>query len=96
MKHRTMNNIIHKCTIRGRPDPLFRQTSFNLGMGNNKNFKSQYIMRVIIVIIDIIMISLNSATATKIMNITWKHLLICMFLSYESYDNHGIYTVISC
>ena len=41
-------------------------------MGNNKNFMSRYIIRVIITIIDIIMISLNSATGTKIVKIKSK------------------------
>ena len=38
-------------------------------MGDNKNFISQYIMGVIIVIIDIILISLNNTTATRIVKI---------------------------
>ena len=42
-----------------------------LEMGNNKNFMSWYIMRVIIAIIDNIMISLT--TAAKIVKIRWKH-----------------------
>ena len=41
-----------------------------LGMGDNKNFMSQYIIRVIITIIDIITVSLNSATGTKIVEIS--------------------------
>ena len=40
-----------------------------LGMGDSKNFMSRYIIRVIITIIDIITISLNSATGTKIVKI---------------------------
>ena len=40
-----------------------------IGMGDNKNFMSRYIIRVIITIIDIITISLNSATGTKIVKI---------------------------
>ena len=39
-------------------------------MGDNKKFISRYIIRVIITIIDIIMISLNSATGTKIVEIS--------------------------
>ena len=35
-----------------------------VGMGDNKNFMLRYIIRVIIMIIDIIMISLNNATGT--------------------------------
>ena len=45
-----------------------------LGMGDNKNFMSRYIIRVIITIIDIIMISLNSATGTKIMKMSQKYI----------------------
>ena len=41
-----------------------------LGMGDNKNFMSRYIITVIITIIDIITISLNSATCTKIVEIS--------------------------
>ena len=41
-----------------------------VALGNNKTFLSQYIIRVIIMIINIIMISLNSATGTKIVKIT--------------------------
>ena len=44
-----------------------------LGMGDNKNFMSQYIIRVIITIIDIITISLNSATGTKIVKMKQKY-----------------------
>ena len=44
--------------------------AFRLGMGDNKNFMSRYIIRVIITIIDIITISLNSATGTKIVKIS--------------------------
>ena len=44
-----------------------------LGMGNNKNFMPRYIIRVIITIIDIITISLNSATGTKIMKMSQKY-----------------------
>ena len=40
-----------------------------VGMGNNKDFMSRYIIRVIITIIDIITISLNSATGTNIVKI---------------------------
>ena len=43
-----------------------------IGMGNTKIFVSQYIMRLIIAIINIITISLNS-TATKIVKIRLKH-----------------------
>ena len=46
---------------------------YALGMGDNKNFMSRYIIRVIITIIDIIMISLNSATGTKIVEISQKY-----------------------
>ena len=42
-------------------------------MGDNKNFMSRYIIRVIITIIDIIMISLNSATGTKVVEISQKY-----------------------
>ena len=42
----------------------------SVGMGDNKNFMSRYIIRVIITIINIIMISLNSATGTKIVKIS--------------------------
>ena len=41
-----------------------------VGMGDNKNFMSRYIIRVIITIIDIITISLNSAIGTKIVKIS--------------------------
>ena len=41
-------------------------------MGDNKNVMSRNIMRVIIAMIDIIMFSLNSTTATKIVKIRWK------------------------
>ena len=44
-----------------------------LGMGDNKNFMSQYIVRVTIAIINIIAISLNSIIATKIVKIRWMH-----------------------
>ena len=44
-----------------------------LGMGDNKDFMSRYIIRVIITIIDIITISLNSATGTKIVKIVKKY-----------------------
>ena len=46
-----------------------------LRMGDKKNFMSRYmyIMRVIIAIVDIITISLNNTTATKIVKIRWKH-----------------------
>ena len=43
-----------------------------LRIGNYKNFLSQSIIRVIIIIIDIIMISLNSATGTKSVKISGK------------------------
>ena len=42
-------------------------------MGDNKNFMSRYIIRVIITIIDIITISLNSATGTKIVKMRQKY-----------------------
>ena len=45
------------------------------GMGDNKNFMSRYIIRVIIMIIDIITISLNSATGTKIVNTSRKYFI---------------------
>ena len=61
-------------------------------MGDNKNFMSRHIIRVIIMIIDIIMISLNSATGTKIVKVEIENiLLIQMFLSNESSDSRGIY-----
>ena len=41
-----------------------------LGMGDDKNFMSRYIIRVIIMIIDIITISLNSTTGTKIVKMS--------------------------
>ena len=48
-------------------------TIFNLisspGMSDNKNFVSQYIVRVTIAIINIITISLNGIIATKIVKI---------------------------
>ena len=44
-----------------------------IGVGDNKNFMSRYIMKVIIAIINIITISLNSTTATKVVKISWKH-----------------------
>ena len=44
--------------------------ALDLGMGDNKNFMSRYIIRLIITIIDIITISLNSATGTKIVEIS--------------------------
>ena len=60
-------------------------------MGDNKDFMSRYIIRVIITIIDIITISLNSATGTKIVKIVKNILLVWMFLSNVSSDSHGIY-----
>ena len=44
-----------------------------VGMGDNKDFMSRYIIRVIITRIDIIMISLNSATGTKIVKMSRKY-----------------------
>ena len=44
-----------------------------LGMGDNKNFMSRYIIRVIITIIDIITISLYSTTGTKIAKMSQKY-----------------------
>ena len=44
-----------------------------IGMGDNKNFMSRYIKRVIITIIDIITISLNSTTGTKIVKMSRKY-----------------------
>ena len=44
-----------------------------IGMGDSKNFMSRYIIRVIITIIDIITISFNSATGTKIVKMSWKY-----------------------
>ena len=44
-----------------------------LGMGDDKNFMSRYIIRIIITIIDIIMITLNSATGTKIVKVRQKY-----------------------
>ena len=48
-------------------------TQTQLGMGDNKNFMLRYIIRVINTIIDIITISLNSATGTKIVKISQKY-----------------------
>ena len=62
-----------------------------IGINIYKNFISRYIMRVTITIIDIIMISLDTTTATKIVKIRWSILLMCMFLSNKSYSNHSIY-----
>ena len=47
-------------------------------MGVNRNFMSQYItsMRVVITIIDIITISLNSTKGTKIVKIRWNYFTI--------------------
>ena len=49
------------------------QILYLVGMGDNKNFMSQYIIRVIIMIIDIIMVSLNSATGTKSVKMKCKY-----------------------
>ena len=62
-------------------------TLYDVEIGDNKNFMSRYLMRVTITIIDIIMISLNGTTDTNI----GSTLLMSMFLSNESYDNHSIY-----
>ena len=60
-----------------------------IGMGDNNNFISQYIIRIIITIIDIIMISLNSATGTTKCEDKLKPIWI--LLSNESSDSHDIY-----
>ena len=49
-------------------------TNNNLGIGDTKtSCHNSYIIRVIIMIIDIIMTSLNSTTATKIVKTKWKY-----------------------
>ena len=52
---------------------VFLGVSLLLGMCDNKNFMSRYIIRVIITIIDIITISLNSTTGTKIVKMSRKY-----------------------
>ena len=43
-----------------------------IGIGDNKNFMSRYIIQVIIMTIDIITISLNSSIGTKIVKMSRK------------------------
>ena len=51
------------------PNKLSKPKPRGVGMGHNKNFMSRCIMTVIIAIINIIMVSLNSTTATKFVKI---------------------------
>ena len=62
------------CALYSSEETRLEQVStVTLGMCDNKNFMSRYIIRVIITIIDIITISLNSTTGTKIVKMSRKY-----------------------
>ena len=98
----SQSNAMHICNLHQcLGQVIMHQTEFHLpevpnwehpiGIKYLQNFISRYIMRVTITIIDIIMISLDTTTATKIVKIRQSILLMCMFLSNKSYNNHSIY-----